>query len=209
MSNTSLPWFIVVFFFLIGGVLCVGRTDAGEAAFFAAALIVTTIVSAVAVKDAQANLFEQKAKYAQYLIQLDPQGRNMLWYDWPTLEFSMANGFPEIEVKGTGGVKLEYFKKFLLASNSSFVVAERIYSDKSIARNQWSLWIDYLLSKGYVIEDRKMNEAYRWINGEQWQKLKFLYIEMRQPPVLSRKEAEIPAGTKAIPVEDNIERAFV
>ena len=206
MPNSALPWYLIVFFFLLGGVLCVGRTDAGEVAFFAAGLIVTCIVSAVAVKDAQANLFEQKAKYAQWLVSCDPQRLDMIDINWPRLHLRM-NGGASLTVDDSG-VELRYFRQFLNASNAVYIVAQRTYGDKTIERAQWRLWQKYLLLEGAIVEVRAQNETWKWSNPEEWQRYKLMYCDLRPPVDLLQTQADAPAGTQPIPVNDELTMQF-
>ena len=206
MGRNVVGWYLIVLIFLIGGCLCVGQTDAGEIAFFVTAFIVTAFVSRIADKYAQADVLEQKAKYAQWLVSCDEQRLDMIDIKWPKLHLRM-NGGASLTVDDSN-VELSYFRKFLNASNAVYIVAQRTYGDKTIERAQWRLWQKYLLLEGSITEVRAQNETWKWSNPEEWMRYKMMYCDLKMPPDLRRPVVAAPNGTQQMPGNDELEREF-
>jgi hypothetical protein len=207
MNNNRPLFYILVIIFLLFGWLAFSMQNITVAwSFIGTAFVIAMIVSTVCVLDSLANLFEQKAGYAKYLIDLDPQGRDMIDINWPRLHLRMNEGaFLTVD---DSGVELFYFRKFLNASNAKFIVTERSYNDKTIERKQYYLWQKYLLLEGAIIAERGQTETWRWSNPDEWYRWKVMYCDLKPPTDLLPRQTDAPFGTQPLPTDDTITRQF-
>jgi len=133
-----------------------------------------------------AGLWQSKSDYNLSLARVAEQIRMMNPEQWNALGIR----YPELRIKFHGkpiqyledsDIRLECFQKFLDDSDEYQFAPERLYGDGTQLRNQWRMSRDWLIGKGFIIDNSAAgNHTWLWRTGRRQQ-----LISMYFPPEIS------------------------
>lgn len=132
---------------------------------------------AAADKLSQSHLNEARAKFANSIVNLSPEDKQILGIEWPELDIEF-NGKPTICLRGTN-ILLACFQKFIEDSTDTDFASERLYNDdkflqqvmgmsRDAVRHQWHLTVAYLAdpTRGFLTKNSAAgNHSYKWMKN--------------------------------------------
>lgn len=126
---------------------------------------------------------------AEAISKLSPDQWQALGIAFPHLRVRW-HGKP-IEYVDDTDIRLEAFERFMQDSNEYQVAPERTYGDGTLLRRQWFLWIAWLKTQKFLIDDSASgNHSYLWRGGAFQQCKKYL----RMPMLVDLNEMEAEAA---------------
>lgn len=154
--------------------------EAGILLAFAVALMAWLIIADVwerrtANNYSKATLNEERAKFAQAIVNLSPNDKALLAIEWPELEVDF-DGKPTVCLRGTN-LLLHCFQKFLNDSTDTEFASIHWYNDdkslqetfnmsRDAVRHQWHLAAAYLVDKKLLTKDSaRGSHSYQWMKG--------------------------------------------
>ena len=155
--------------------------------------IITAVVLGILVLDAINQRVAVMTDFIREFAKLDDEGRAAIAFEFPHMRYRMKAGKVREYFEDTNA-SLEQFKKFLETSNERYTSPERTWNTSEMPRWCWQEIMQYLQSKGYVIEDSYAgNHSWMW-RGNSYNHLMAYWMS-------GRRLKDLNIGTEAVETE--------